>query len=80
MWVDSHLYFIDILPTENQTDRLKSFVDLVLESASEESDKAIREECLVLLGAGTDTSAVSVGFTLLMLAAYPEVQEKVYQE
>ncbi|KOB66808.1 Cytochrome P450 [Operophtera brumata] len=52
----------------------------MLESAVDESDVAIREECLVILGAGTDTSAVAIGYTTVMLARYPEVQEKVYQE
>lgn len=40
----------------------------------------LREEVLTLAIAGTDTSAVSIGFTLMLLGKFPEIQEKVYQE
>lgn len=40
----------------------------------------LREEVLTLTIAGTDTSAVAIGYTLRLLAKYPDVQEKAYQE
>lgn len=38
------------------------------------------EETLVIVLAGTDTSAVGTAFTAVMLAKHPDVQAKVYQE
>ncbi|XP_038210489.1 cytochrome P450 4C1-like [Zerene cesonia] len=43
-------------------------------------DLELREEVLMLIIAATDTAAVSVGFTLKLLAKYPHVQDKVYEE
>ncbi|XP_037874701.1 cytochrome P450 4C1 [Bombyx mori] len=44
------------------------------------NDVELQEEAFVMIIAGTDTSAIGISFTLLMLARYPDVQEKVYQE
>ncbi|CAG4977384.1 unnamed protein product [Colias eurytheme] len=44
------------------------------------SSKDIREETLVLLIAATDSSAIAICNTLLLLAKYPKIQEKVYDE
>ncbi|GBP32887.1 Probable cytochrome P450 313a1 [Eumeta japonica] len=44
------------------------------------SDMELREESFILIVAGTDTSAVALGFTLTLLAKYPDVQERVYRE
>ncbi|GBP32874.1 Probable cytochrome P450 313a1 [Eumeta japonica] len=44
------------------------------------SNLELREESFILIAAGTDTSAVALGFTLTLLAKYPDVQEKVYRE
>lgn len=40
----------------------------------------LREEILTLTIAGTDTSAVAIGYTLKLMAKYPKIQEKVYEE
>lgn len=40
----------------------------------------LREETLALIIAGTDTSGASIGYTLKLLAMYPDVQEKIYEE
>ncbi|CAH2075151.1 unnamed protein product, partial [Iphiclides podalirius] len=40
----------------------------------------LREEVLTLTIAGTDTSAVAIGYTLKLLGMYPKIQEKVVQE
>ncbi|XP_063839462.1 cytochrome P450 4c3-like [Ostrinia nubilalis] len=61
----------------------KSFLDHLIHLSGGENgytNVELREEVLTLTIAGTDTSAVAIGFTLALLAKYPEVQEKVYQE
>ncbi|CAK1604012.1 unnamed protein product [Parnassius mnemosyne] len=61
----------------------QSFLDLLINLSGGEkgySDKELREEVLTLTIAGTDTSAVAVGFTLKLLAKYPKVQDRVFQE
>ncbi|XP_050342341.1 cytochrome P450 4C1-like [Nymphalis io] len=58
---------------------------LIKEEADNEADKSytleeLREETLVLLLAGTDTSAVGICTTILMLSQHTDVQERVYKE
>ncbi|XP_038210557.1 cytochrome P450 4C1-like [Zerene cesonia] len=63
--------------------QLRSFLDhLIIISGNEGgfSMKDIREDLLLLLFAGTDTSAVAICNTLKLLAKYPKIQEKVYAE
>lgn len=48
--------------------------------SSDYSDNTLKEEIAVLFVAGTDTSAVAISFTSMLLARHPSVQEKVYQE
>ncbi|KOB64900.1 Cytochrome P450 [Operophtera brumata] len=62
---------------------LKTFLELYIKAsggASGFTNVELREESLVLLLAGTDTSAVGSAFTSLMLARHPEVQNNVYEE
>ncbi|CAK1604011.1 unnamed protein product [Parnassius mnemosyne] len=61
----------------------QTFLDLLINLSGGEkgySDKELREEVLTLTIAGTDTSAVTVGYTLKLLAKYPKVQDRVFQE
>ncbi|KOB70438.1 Uncharacterized protein OBRU01_15360 [Operophtera brumata] len=61
----------------------KTFLDLLISLSGGEkgyNNVELREEVLGLTVAGTDTSAVAVGYTLKLLGKYPEIQEKVYQE
>ncbi|KAL4704983.1 hypothetical protein ACJJTC_005469, partial [Scirpophaga incertulas] len=61
----------------------KTFLELLIESSGGDSgytDKELQEETMVMLLAGTDTSAVGASFALVMLSKYPEIQEKLYQE
>ncbi|KAM3961928.1 cytochrome P450 4C1-like [Aphomia sociella] len=63
--------------------KLKSFLELLIEASGDNygyTDLELREESLVMVLAGTDTSAVGVSFVLLLLAKYPDIQEKVFQE
>ncbi|NP_001266437.1 cytochrome P450 4C1-like precursor [Bombyx mori] len=62
---------------------LKSFLELLIESSGGNkgyTDLELQEETLVLVLAGTDTSAVGVAFTSVMLSRHQDVQEKVYEE
>lgn len=62
---------------------MKTFLELLIESTGGEegfTDLELQEETLVLVLAGTDTSAVGTAFTSLMLSRHKDVQEKVYKE
>nr|ULR85540.1 cytochrome P450 [Spodoptera frugiperda] len=65
---------------EKPKESWKTFLELLIESSAGYGNLELREETLVIVLAGTDTSAVGSGFTTLLLAKYPEVQEKVYEE
>ncbi|CAH2107550.1 unnamed protein product [Euphydryas editha] len=61
----------------------KSLLDLLISLSGGEkgyTDMELREEILTLSIAGTDTSAVATGYTLQLMAKYPEIQDKVYEE
>ncbi|CAG9785187.1 unnamed protein product [Diatraea saccharalis] len=62
----------------------KTFLDhlITLSSKTDKgyTDRELREEVLTLTIAGTDTSAVAICYTLKMLAKYPDVQQRVYEE
>ncbi|CAH0727716.1 unnamed protein product, partial [Brenthis ino] len=61
----------------------KTFLDLLISSSGGEkgyNNVELREEILTLTIAGTDTSAVATGYTLMLLAKYPKIQDKVYEE
>ncbi|KAJ8732433.1 hypothetical protein PYW07_015032 [Mythimna separata] len=58
----------------------KTFLELLIESPVNYDNVELREETLVLVLAGTDTSAVGAAFTLTMLSKYPDIQEKVFEE
>ncbi|XP_073951326.1 cytochrome P450 4V2-like [Choristoneura fumiferana] len=71
------------LKSNNEPVQNKTFLDMLIESSSKikgYSDVELREEVIVILTAGSDTSAVGTAYTAVMLSRYPEVQEKVYQE
>ncbi|XP_052753295.1 cytochrome P450 4C1-like isoform X2 [Galleria mellonella] len=71
---------------------LKNFVDKIIKTKGQEINNdwnnnvepddnlELREETLVMVLAGTDTSAVGASFTMLLLARHPDIQEKVFQE
>ncbi|XP_046621117.1 uncharacterized protein LOC124305582 [Neodiprion virginianus] len=44
------------------------------------TDKAVREQVDTMMTAGSDTSAITASFLMMMLASHPDVQEKAYQE
>ncbi|KAI5631853.1 cytochrome p450 domain-containing protein [Phthorimaea operculella] len=68
---------------ENDADRIKPFLEQIIEAAGVEGEYGeleLKEETLGVTIAGMDTSASAVGFVASMLAQHPDVQEKVYQE
>ncbi|GBP32867.1 Cytochrome P450 4V2 [Eumeta japonica] len=61
----------------------KTFLELLISlsgGAKGYSNIELREEVMTIIIAGTDTSAVALGFTLMLLAKYPDVQERVHKE
>ncbi|XP_063371824.1 cytochrome P450 4C1-like [Cydia amplana] len=63
---------------------LSNFIDVIIQSSGGlekgYSDLELREELLVFMVAGSDTSATAISFTAVLLSRYPDVQDKVYQE
>jgi cytochrome P450 len=64
--------------------RQKTFIDELFHQASIDNknwtNKEIRDEISSMIAAGADTTSHSLAFTVLLLAMFPEVQEKVFQE
>ncbi|KAM3962908.1 cytochrome P450 4C1-like [Aphomia sociella] len=61
----------------------KTFLDLLVTLSGGDqgyTDVELREEVITLAVAGTDTTAVGIGYVLNLLAKYPDIQDKVYQE
>uniref|UniRef100_A0A2A4JHV7 Cytochrome P450 n=1 Tax=Heliothis virescens TaxID=7102 RepID=A0A2A4JHV7_HELVI len=66
--------------TTPKKENWKTFLEMLMESSVKYDNVTLREETLVIVLAGTDTSAVGSAFTTVMMAKYPDVQDKVYQE
>jgi cytochrome P450 len=60
----------------------RSFMETVLQQHKSETWdlKEVRSEIDSMIGAGADTTAHTLSFVLLLLAIYPEVQAKVFDE
>ncbi|XP_061710964.1 cytochrome P450 4C1-like isoform X2 [Cydia pomonella] len=62
----------------------KTFLDMMIESSDridkKYSDLELREELMVIVMAGTDTSAVGASFAAVMLSRHLHVQEKLHHE
>ncbi|KAL6436841.1 hypothetical protein ACFW04_004908 [Cataglyphis niger] len=61
----------------------KTFLEILMKAFYEGetfTEKNIRDEVNTILVAGSDTTAVTVNFTIFILANFPEIQEKVYKE
>ncbi|XP_063821160.1 cytochrome P450 4C1-like [Ostrinia nubilalis] len=69
--VEGYLYAKD--------DRPKAMLESFIERA-EFTDVEMKEEILVLVLAGTDTSAVGLAFAVSLLARHQDVQDKLYLE
>ncbi|XP_060801132.1 cytochrome P450 4d2 [Amyelois transitella] len=62
--------------------KVQSLLDLLMSSDDGKgfSDLELQEETLVVVLAGTDTSAAGASFAALLMAKHSDVQEKVYRE
>ncbi|KAJ8715384.1 hypothetical protein PYW07_009866 [Mythimna separata] len=60
----------------------KPFLELLLELSKNGAltDKEIKEELNTIIAAGYETTSNQLTYTLLLLGAHPEVQEKLYEE
>ncbi|XP_049870032.1 cytochrome P450 4C1-like isoform X2 [Pectinophora gossypiella] len=68
---------------QNMAEKFKPLLELLIESSGGKlkyTDIEMQEEFVVLVVAGTDTSAVATSFTILMLSQFPDIQEQVYSE
>ncbi|KAG7297249.1 hypothetical protein JYU34_019190 [Plutella xylostella] len=64
------------------TRRFKAFLDLLLELNNDGkiTEQDVREEVDTMIVAGHDTTSHTLLMMFILLGAYPEVQERVYQE
>ncbi|XP_050668987.1 cytochrome P450 4C1-like [Leptidea sinapis] len=84
----NELKHVDLDAYENQTvfgqdDKVDSFLDhLILLSQRQNgfTDTELREEITTFILAATDTTAIAICNTLLLLGKYPKIQEKVHEE
>lgn len=63
--------------------RRKAFLDLLLDlkhNGNKFSDQDLRDEVLTFAVGGTDTSAITLSFSMAMMGMHPEIQEKIYRE
>ncbi|XP_032667499.1 cytochrome P450 4C1-like isoform X2 [Odontomachus brunneus] len=75
----------NLVGNQNQSDKppRKVFLDLLMEASDEGkkfTKKDIIDEINTISFAGSDTTAVTLNFTMFILANFPEVQQKVYEE
>ncbi|GBP32908.1 Cytochrome P450 4C1 [Eumeta japonica] len=81
-WPLISAYTLDSVCDMNLYER-KSFLDLLIKQSGGTkgySNIELREEVMTLIVAGTDTTALVLGFTLTLLAKYPDIQERIYRE
>ncbi|XP_046828273.1 cytochrome P450 4C1-like [Vespa crabro] len=67
----------------NLEPKLRTLLDLLFELSHERgkySEQGIRDEMNTIIIPGSGTSATTISFVLLMLATFPEIQDKVYEE
>ncbi|XP_035742764.1 cytochrome P450 4C1-like [Vespa mandarinia] len=71
------------LTAEKLGEKQKTLFDFSFELSNEGevyTEKDTRDEINTLIIAGSETSATTISFVLLMLATFPEIQCKVYEE
>ncbi|XP_063620993.1 cytochrome P450 4C1-like [Cydia splendana] len=67
---------------EDANDKRSFLQMLIMESGGEKgyTDLELCEETMVLIMAGTDTSAVGTAFTTVLMSRFQDIQAKVYEE
>ncbi|XP_046828259.1 cytochrome P450 4C1-like [Vespa crabro] len=71
------------LTTEKLGQKQKTLFDFLFELSNEGevyTEKDIRDEMNTIIIAGSETSATTISFVLLMLATFREIQDEVYEE
>ncbi len=82
--VDTLIY--GFIATRRQTGESRDdLLDMLLHAVDEEtgavmSDTQLRDECVTLFTAGHETTAVSMAWTLSLLATHPDIQARVQTE
>ncbi|XP_001951034.3 cytochrome P450 4C1 [Acyrthosiphon pisum] len=79
--IDNKSNTIDV--NDDDKKRLKVFLDTLLdlnEAGANFSDEELRDEVVTMMIGGSETSAITLCFCLLLLAIHPEIQDKVYDE
>ncbi|XP_022166734.1 cytochrome P450 4C1-like isoform X2 [Myzus persicae] len=69
--------------TDHEKKHSKVFLDTLFELnevGANFSDDDIRDEVVTMMIGGSETSAITLCFCLLLLAIYPDIQDKVYDE
>ncbi|XP_050538613.1 cytochrome P450 4C1-like [Daktulosphaira vitifoliae] len=69
--------------TDDKKKRLKVFLDTLLElneAGANFSNEEIRDEVVTMMIGGSETSAITNCFCILMLAIHQDIQDKVYDE
>ncbi|XP_022166735.1 cytochrome P450 4C1-like [Myzus persicae] len=69
--------------TDDERKKLKVFLDTLFElneAGANFSDDDIKDEVVTMMIGGSETSAITISFSLLLLAIYPDIQDKVYDE
>uniref|UniRef100_A0A0K8TUL8 Cytochrome p450 n=1 Tax=Epiphyas postvittana TaxID=65032 RepID=A0A0K8TUL8_EPIPO len=62
---------------------MRTFLEMMIMGSGGErgyTDLELREEVLVIIIAGTDTSAVGASYASVLLSRFPDIQDKVYEE
>ncbi|CAL1688579.1 unnamed protein product [Lasius platythorax] len=67
--------------TKNETSH-KTLLHILMEASYKNkcTQEMIRDNMITTLIAATDTTAITITFVVLMLANFPDIQEKVYEE
>ncbi|XP_050525046.1 cytochrome P450 4C1-like isoform X2 [Daktulosphaira vitifoliae] len=69
--------------SKSEKNRFKVFLDKLLElndQGANFSDKDLKDQVLTMMIAGSETSALTISFCILMLAIHQDIQDKVYDE
>ena len=65
---------------ERHDDLLGTLLDAVDDEGSAMTDQQLRDEAVTLFLAGHETTALALGYTLMLLAKHPEVERRLVEE
>ncbi|KAE9533548.1 hypothetical protein AGLY_009186 [Aphis glycines] len=73
----------EVAPEESNKNSTKVFLDKLLklnDEGADFTDEDLKDEVITMTVAGSDTSAISECFCILLLAIHQDIQDKVYDE